>query len=48
MDFVQELDGNIRWAPYRVKQTLQSIEWAHGEIMKEEWVEAVDWHQLHA
>ena len=48
INFVQELDGNIRWAPYRVKQALKSIEWAHGEIMKEEWVEAVDWHQLHA
>ena len=44
--WVREIDGNPRWSPFQIKQALLAIEWAHGGVLKEEWVSEVDWGQL--
>ena len=45
---VQELGGKPEIAPFQVKQMLLAVEWAHGEILKEDWVQEVDWEGLRA
>lgn len=44
--WVQELDGKPSWPPFQVKQALLAIEWAHGEVLGEDWVATVDWKAL--
>lgn len=44
--WVLEIDGKPSWPPFQVKQALLAIRWAHGEVLKEDWVAAVDWEEL--
>ena len=46
--WLRELDGKPNIPPFQVKQMMQAVEWAHGEILGEGWVKEVDWEGLRA
>ena len=41
--YLGELGGNPRWKDWQVLQVVQTIRWAHGDCLKETWVNRVDW-----
>ena len=48
MRWIRELDGIRNLQSFQMNQKLLAIEWAHGEILKEDWVRKVDWEGLRA
>jgi hypothetical protein len=44
--YLRELGGNPRWKDWQVLQVVQAIRWAHGDCLKEAWVNRVDWEAL--
>ena len=46
--WARELGGKPTWSSFQVRQALQAVEWSHGEVLEEEWVQEVDWEGLRA
>ena len=47
-NWILELGRNRGLEAYQVRQAIRAVRWAHGEILKEDWVRQVDWAGLEA